>query len=470
MKINKLTRNKYFLPIITLVIGLILGAWIFSDSSNEKASPTANTQADTQKKQIWTCSMHPQIHQDGPGQCPICGMDLIPLKQDDHNNQPDPNAVTLSDDAIKLAQIQTYKVAEAIPGQSVSLSGTVEPDERRSEKLTARFSGRIEKLYINFTGQKVFKGQKIAEIYSPELITAQRELQDAAQYKDQQPALYQAARHKLELWDLTPAQIDNLEQMNGSASRFPILSPVSGFVQKRAVAEGNYVKQGQSLFDITPLNRVWIMLDAYESDLHSIRKGDRVSFTIDAISGKTFTAKVDYVDPFVNPNTRVAKVRVEFSNSNLQLKPGMFVNATIQTRSGDKARLLIPKTAVLWTGRRSVVYVKNGNDFAYREIILGPESGDYYVVVSGLQAGDEIVKNGIFKVDASAQLLGKTSMMNPEGGTVNTGHNHGGKPMTDEEMKKMNTEKSADKPIKKTEKKTEMKCGPGKCGADMKNM
>ena len=435
MSINKLTRNKYFLPAITLIAGLILGAWLFGGSSNKKAPATENTQADKPKKQIWTCSMHPQIRQDAPGQCPICGMDLIPLKQDHQSNQPDPNAINLSDEAIKLAQIQTYKVTEAVPGQSINLSGTVEPDERRSEKLTARFSGRIEKLYINFTGQKVFRGQKIAEIYSPELITAQRELQDAAQYKNDQPALYQAARHKLELWDLTPAQIDNLEQMSGTASHFPILSPVSGFVQKRAVAEGNYVKQGQSLFDITPLNRIWIMLDAYESDLHRIRKGDPVNFTVDAIPGKRFTAKVDYVDPFVDPKTRVAKVRVEFSNNNLQLKPGMFVNATVQTRTGDKASLLIPKTAVLWTGKRSVVYVKNGNDFAYREIVLGPEAGDYYVVVSGLKSGDEIVRNGVFKVDAAAQLLGKSSMMNPEGGQKTTGHNHGGKPMTDEEMK-----------------------------------
>ena len=377
----------------------------------------------------------PQIRQDAPGQCPICGMDLIPLKQDGQSSQSDANAINLSDEAIKLAQIQTFKVKEAVPGQSISLSGTVEPDERRSEKLTARFSGRIEKLYINFTGQKVFKRQKIAEIYSPELITAQRELQDAAQYKDSQPALYQAARHKLELWDLTLPQIDELETMTGTASRFPILSPVSGFVQKRSVAEGNYVKQGQSLFDITPLNRVWIMLDAYESDIHRIRKGDLVSFTVDAIPEKNFTAKVDYVDPFVDPKTRVAKVRVEFANRDLQLKPGMFVNATVKTQTSGKASLLIPKTAVLWTGKRSVVYVKNGNDFAYREIVLGIEAGDYYVVVSGLKSGDEIVRNGVFKVDAATQLLGKSSMMNPEGGQTNTGHHHGGKPMTDEEMK-----------------------------------
>ncbi len=417
MNSNKIIRNKYVLPAVTLLAGLILGALLFGGSDHKTKSTTGKTQADEHAQhQIWTCSMHPQIREDGPGECPICGMDLIPLEQNTSAGQPDPNAISLSDEAIKLAQIQTYKVKKALPLQSVNLSGTVEPDERRSEKLTARFSGRIEKLYINFTGQKVFRGQKIAEIYSPELITAQRELQDAAKYKDSQPALYQAARHKLKLWDLTPAQIDTLEKMSGVASRFPILSPVSGFVQKRSVAEGNYVKQGQALFDITPLNRVWVMLDVYESDLHRIRRGNRVDFTVDALPGKTFSGKVDYVDPFVNPQTRVAKVRVEFRNDNLQLKPGMFVNAVVKIHAGNKESLLIPKTAVLWTGRRSVVYVKNGNDFVYREIILGPEAGDYYVVISGLQEGEEIVRNGVFKVDASAQLLGKPSMMNQDGG------------------------------------------------------
>ncbi len=469
MNKHKLTFKKYFLPVITLITGLLLGAWIFGESSDKKTPATEKTQTDKLKKQTWTCSMHPQIRRDAPGQCPICGMDLIPLEQDNQNDQPEPNAITLSDEAIKLAQIQTYKVTEAVPSQNLNLSGTIEPDERRSEKLTARFSGRIEKLYLNFTGQKVFRGQKIAEIYSPELISAQRELQDAAQYKDSQPALYQAARHKLELWNLTPDQIDRLEKMSGTASRFPILSPVSGFVLKRNIAEGDYVKQGQNLFNITPLHRVWIMLDAYEKDLHHIRKGNPVIFTVDALPGKHFKGKVNFIDPFVNPDTRVAKVRVEFKNKNLQLKPGMFVNATVQAVTGNKPALLIPKTAVLWTGKRSVVYVKKGNNFAYREIILGPEAGDYYVVISGLKSGDEIVRNGVFKVDAAAQLLGKTSMMNPESSQTNTGYNHNVKPVTDENSKQIKTEKKMDKTDNKSEKMQDMKCGAGKCGADMKN-
>ncbi len=449
MNINKLVRNRYSIPVLALIIGLILGAWLVSGNTEKNTIPRQSTQKDEHEKhQIWTCSMHPQIRQDAPGQCPICGMDLIPLKQEKATGQPDPNAVALSDEAIKLAQIQTVIVRKAVPEQSVSLSGTINTDERRTEKLTARFSGRLEKLYINFAGQKVFRGQKIAEIYSPELITAQQELWDAAKYKINQAGLYQAARHKLKLWELTDVQIDQLENMKTVAVRFPILSPVSGFVQKQHVTEGNYVKEGQNMFDISPLNRLWIMLDAYESDLHRIRRGDRVNFSVEAVPGKEFSGAVDYVDPFVNPQTRVAKIRVEIVNKNLILKPGMFVNAWVHTKLNNKAALLIPKTAVLWTGKRSVVYVKHGNNFVYREIILGPEAGDYDVVISGLQEGEEIVRNGVFKVDASAQLLGKASMMNPEGGKISIGHHHGGKKMTDEEMKKMNINKPTAKPDK----------------------
>jgi len=421
MTINKLAQNRYFIPVLTLITGLMLGTWLFSENTTKNTVPHKSAQKDAlEKHQIWTCSMHPQIRQDAPGQCPICGMDLNPLKQEKTTGQPNPNAITLSDEAIKLAQIQTVLVQKTVPKQSIGLSGTINPDERRTEKLTARFSGRLEKLYINFTGQKVFRGQKIAEIYSPELITAQQELWDAAKYKTNQAGLYQAARHKLKLWGLNDAQIDKLERMKTEAVRFPILSPVSGFVQKRHIAEGNYVKEGQSMFDISSLNRLWIMLDAYENDLHRIRRGDRVNFSVAAIPGKEFSGTVNYVDPFVNPQTRVAKIRVEIVNKNLILKPGMFVNAWVQTRFNHQAALLIPKTAVLWTGKRSVVYVKQGNDFVYREIILGPEAGDYYIVSSGLQDGEEVVRNGVFKIDAAAQLSGKTSMMNPEGGKVNT--------------------------------------------------
>jgi len=447
--------KKITIIAITLLVGLLAGIWLGKSTTTNKAVSSISSEHDIhQEHRLWTCSMHPQIKQDKPGQCPICGMDLIPLQQETRT-AIDPDAVTLSEEAIALAQIKTVPVRKSVPRQSISLSGTIEPDERRIEKLTARFGGRIEKLYINFTGQKVYRGQKIAEIYAPELITAQQELWDAAQNKNEQPALYQAARNKLKFWQLTDHQIDRLENTQQPVIRFPILSPVSGYVQTRKVSEGDYIKEGQVLFEITPLNRVWVMLDTYEADLHRIKKDNKVLFKVDAIPDKIFAGKVQYIDPFVNPETRVAKLRVEAVNTGMQLKPGMFVNAEVITNLKAKESLLIPKTAVLWTGKRSVVFVKDGLNFTYREIILGPEAGDYYIVLSGLQEGEEVVSQAAFKIDAAAQLLGKPSMMNSTGGKTNTGHNHGDKPMNDEETKTK---------YEKKHTQTEMKCAPGKCG------
>jgi len=189
------------------------------------------------------------------------------------------------------------------------------------------------------------------------------------------------------------------------------------------------------------------MFDAYESDLPWIKMSDKVSFTLQSLPGKTYSAKVSYIDPFIDANTRVAQVRIEMQNSNLKFKPEMFVNGILQSKiASNSEQLLIPKTSILWTGKRAVVYVRVPNretpSFIYREITLGAESGSFYVVANGLEEGEEIASNGVFKIDASAQLLGKPSMMNPNGGKVSTGHNHGGTKMTDKEMEAMNDEKS----------------------------
>jgi Cu(I)/Ag(I) efflux system membrane fusion protein len=193
----------------------------------------------------------------------------------------------------------------------------------------------------------------------------------------------------------------------------------------RHVALGDYIKEGFALFRVVDLTRVWVLFDAYESDLPWIKKGDKAIFTIESLPGKTFTGKVAFIDPFINASTRVAKVRVELNNPRLEIKPEMFVDGTIQSKIAEGSHdLLIPKSSVLWTGKRSVVYVKVPNrenpTFLYRQITLGPEAGNFYVVVDGLTEGEQIATNGTFKIDAAAQLQGLPSMMNPEGGKTNT--------------------------------------------------
>jgi len=433
--INNIKEN-YKLVIAVLVIGILLGL-MFSGSSDKQVTSSHTTEGheghnhESEDPTTWTCSMHPQIKQDKPGKCPICAMDLIPLTtMQSGGDDVDPNEIVMTKSAAKLADIQTMMVQLGVPEKSVRLQGKIHADERNISELTARFGGRIEKLFINFTGQTVRKGEKLATIYSPNLVTAQRELLEAISFKSSRPSLYQASKGKLKLWDLTDEQIEEIEKKGEPMLYFDILSPISGTVTMRHVAIGDYVKEGTKLFKVVDLSKLWVMLDAYESDLPWIKMNDKVEFTVQAMPGKNYEAKVTYIDPFINGSTRVAKVRAEVSNKNQQLKPEMFVNGVVSSKTAETSnKILIPKSAILWTGKRAVVYVKVPNretpSFLYREVVLGPEAGSFFVVSEGLQEHEEIAINGVFKIDAAAQLIGLPSMMNPDGGKASTGHNHG---------------------------------------------
>ncbi len=429
-------KENYRLVLGVLVVGLFLGWLIFHPSKAERV-PEMKIEGheghdhSSEDPTTWTCSMHPQIKQDKPGQCPICAMDLIPVATAQSTGEFfDPNEIVLTESAAKLADIQTMIVSKGKPQKSLYLQGKVHPDERNIAELTARFGGRIEQLFVNFTGQNVQKGEKLATIYSPDLVTAQRELLEAIAYKESRPSFYTAARAKLKLWDLTEDQIIAIEEKGEPQLYFDILSPISGTVMMRHVALGDYVKEGTALFQVTDLSRVWVMFDAYESDLPWIKTGDRVELTIPSLPGNSYEGIVRHIDPFINPRTRVARVRIELPNKGLKLKPEMFAKGLLHSEiAASSNQLLIPKSSILWTGKRAVVYVslpeRGSPSFLYREIILGPEAGNFYVVSEGLMEGEEIAVNGVFKIDAAAQLEGKPSMMNPGGGKVSSGHDHG---------------------------------------------
>jgi len=435
-KIIKNIKENYRLALSVLVVGLFLGWLIFHPSKAERVSEVEiegheGHDHSSEDPTTWTCSMHPQIKQDKPGQCPICAMDLIPLTTAQSTGDDiDPNEIVLTESAAKLADVQTMVVTKGTPQKSVYLQGKVQADERNIAELTARFGGRIEKLFVNFTGQNVQKGEKLARLYSPDLVTAQRELLEAIAFKESRPSFYTSARAKLKLWDLTEDQINDIEEKGEPQIYFDILSPISGTVMMRHVALGDYVKEGSALFKVTDLSRVWVMFDAYESDLPWIKTGDHVELTIQSLPGKAYDGKVTYIDPFINSTTRVAKVRIELPNMELKLKPEMFAKGLLHSKIAESSdHLLIPKSSILWTGKRAVVYVslpeRDSPSFLYREIILGPEAGNFYVVSEGLMEGEVIAVNGVFKIDAAAQLEGKPSMMNPGGGKVSTGHDHG---------------------------------------------
>ena len=413
--------KKYLIAAGILILGIIIGNITSGDKNKATHKEGEHDYVQDPITKIWTCSMHPQIKMEKPGNCPICGMELIPL--DASSNSGDnisSDEIVLSEEAIQLANIQTSKVIRSSAKKEVRLLGTVKPDERRQYSQVSHIPGRIEKLYVNFTGEKVKKGQKIVRLYSPELISAQKELFEAIKSKDIYPQLFKASRNKLKLWKLSEGQIDAIIKSGKVQEQIDILSEYSGYVMERKIELGDHVMEGMKLFEIANIDAVWVMFEAYESDIPWIHKGDMVSFTIQAIPGKEFIGKVTYIDPFVSQNTRVAKVRVEVKNPSHKLLPEMYANGIIKANlAGSKDALAIPKSAVLWTGKRAVVYVKVPHEhaisFVYREVILGVDLGDFYIVEKGLEDGEEIATNGVFRIDASAQLMGQKSMMNPAG-------------------------------------------------------
>jgi len=422
--INETLNKSSLRYLLIFLVGLVLG-WLFFHSSDHKDKIIASTNKEVHahKHTIWTCSMHPQIRLDKPGKCPICGMELIPLKEsgssEDSSATIDPNAIQLSEEAIALANVQTSVVTNENPMKDLRLYGKIQPDERLMQSQTAHVSGRVERLWVNYTGESVRKGQTLASIYSPELYTAQQELLETVRMSNyqQKPYLVDAAREKLRLWNLTDKQITAVERSGKVSPIVEIKATTSGKVIAKQVNQGDYINQGAVLFQIADLSRVWAVFQAYEGDLPFLKQGSKIDFTLQAIPEKFFSGKISFIDPVINPATRTAGVRVELNNNDGKLKPEMFVTGNVKASLGQyKEQLVIPQSAVLWTGRRSVVYVKTPGmsvpTFIMREINLGPSLSGAYVVLGGLTSGEEIVTNGAFSIDASAQLEGKQSMMN----------------------------------------------------------
>ncbi|GHT29824.1 cation transporter [Bacteroidia bacterium] len=412
---QNIQKKPLLLGVAGLLLGLLIGWWAFGSSPSHSAHEHEDEES---KEEIWTCSMHPQIRQDHPGECPLCGMDLTPLSDmSEMDVEMDDDAIYMSKEAVALANIQTTTVSRENPVKEVHLYGTIQPDERQFRSQVSHVSGRIEKLMVNFVGETVREGQIIASIYSPDLLNAQQELLEVIKMQALQPNLLPAAREKLRLWKLTDKQIAEIEQSGQVSPFIDIVANTGGIVTSRKVSEGDYVNQGSVLFELTDLSKVWALFDVYEADLSYLKVGDVVNYTLQALPGKQFSGRIAFIDPTLDKTTRTVKIRVETSNPGLQLKPEMYAQAVIKASLKQYAEgIVIPSSAVLWTGKRSIVYVKDSEMdmpmFKLREIELGPSLGDSYVVLSGLSEDEEIVTSGAFSIDASAQLAGKPSMMN----------------------------------------------------------
>ena len=410
------------------ITGILIGALLFRGDSEPQTIDKHISEVHTNEdgEIIYTCSMHPQIRQNEPGNCPICGMELIPA--DNTSSEAGPNDLVMTQAAMKLAEIETSPVLRNRAISTIRLPGKVAVNQNKSSAITSHISGRIIELYIDFEGDFVEEGERVASIYSPELIAAQQELFETAKYKEQNPVLYQAARKKLELWELPLSTIDEIETGNKVMENVDIVSPVSGFVQKINVQCQQHIMAGSLMYRVADLSSVWVMFDAYESNVSVLETGQQIRFTTASYPGKAFTGIVEYIDPSLQNNSRTLKVRVEAENSQNQLKPNMLVEGVLNASVGEEHQLLIPRSAILWTGTRSVVFVKKNETFeptfTAREIVLGERVGDQYIVLEGLEEGEQVVTNGTFKLDSAAQLADKLSMMNrnPGSGANRTGH------------------------------------------------
>ena len=467
---------------LLVLTAAVIGAYLGSTYAAAPSAPVADGEAVT-----WTCSMHPQVDLPKPGKCPICFMDLIPLRKEKEDSHG-PRTLTMSPSAMALAEIETMPVERRFVANTVRMVGKVDYDEKRVSHITAWVPGRLDRLYVDFTGVSVREGDHMVYMYSPELVLAQRALLQAWQAYERAPPNartgfvadnLKSAEEKLRLWGLFDEQIEEIKQRGTPSDHMTINAPTGGVVVEKNANQGMYVETGSRIYTIADLSQVWIFLAAYESDHPWIRYGQEVEFTTEAFPGEIFRGRIAFIDRVLDETTRTFKVRVNVPNPGLRLKPGMFVRAEVTSRLVSEGQvvdaslagkwispmhpeiikdapgkcdicgmdlvsaeefgfitdaeeatppLVIPASAPLITGKRAVVYVRLPGEkeptFEGREVVLGERADDWYVVRHGLAEGEQVVVNGNFKIDADLQIGGQPSMMSPRGAAPPQ-HRHG---------------------------------------------
>ncbi len=427
-------KNKIktvLLIIITFVLGVAFSMKFISGSSAEDTA--VHSEREHKEETLWTCSMHPQIKLPEEGDCPICGMDLIPLETE--NNGEGEIDFSLSAYAEALAQVETTPVRFEKPELKHSFLGELSWDERTVKTQSAWFGGRIEKLHTAFIGQKVKRGKAIASLYSPELYSAAEEWRQAKAAGNER--MISSVRKKLELMGLNKNEIKRLNSVK--SARFVQRASVSGVVTKINASEGNYLKRGQPVITVAQTKTLWAQVEIYEKDIHQVSVGDSVLISLPN-SFKKFKGKIVFIDPVVDSKKRISRARIEIDNREGHLKPGMLIEAEIE-KTADKEMLLVPAASLLFTGERAVLYRKIGLSYELLEVDVGARFGDLYAVMGDLSAGDLVVSRGAFKIDAARQIMALPSMMYPDGDAPAdmAGHNHGGTHKKDHEMKDQDT-------------------------------
>ena len=401
--------------ILTFVLAIALVAVVARPAAPDVARP-----AKAERKILyWVDPMHPAYTSNKPGTAPDCGMDLVPVYEGNAPAGPSgvkgyaPVSVTAAQQ--QLIGVQTAIAERRAIGRSVRAVGRVAIDETRLHTISTKFEGYIEKLYVNFTGKPVRAGQPLFSIYSPDLLATQQEYLLALRAAQQSPQLLEASRARLKLWDISDAEIAVLQRRGVVRKSLTIDSPVSGYVVKKDAVEGVRAMPGMPMFEIANLDRVWILADVYESELPFVRVGTEAKVTLSYIPDRTFTGRVTFIDPAVDPMTRTIKVRIEVDNRDGALKPEMFADVVLQ--EPERETVTVPESAVLSTGERAIVFVvRPDGTFEPREVETGTKSAELIEIRSGVSAGEKVVTQANFLIDSESRLKSALAEMSEPAG------------------------------------------------------
>ncbi len=431
------------------LLGLGAGAglvWTLRPAPAAPGTPAASPgQAQAPAKAMFQCPMHPQIIQDHPGDCPICGMALVPMEggapagggMDSHAS------VVIDAERQQLIGLRTATVVEGPVGGELRTTGRVAVDETRVRKVNVKVDGYVERLLVDFVGKPVSKGQTLFTIYSPELLAAQQEyllalrtrksLEGSPELQRSGEELAASARRRLALWDIPASALEALERTGQPVKALAIPSPVSGVVTAKSVVEGSRITSADTPFEITDLSHVWVLVDVYEAELGRVRVGTPAELTVPAFPGRAFQGRVAFLDPVLDPKTRTAKARLEFPNPGGALKPEMF--GEVLLRSQARKGLVVPLDAVLDAGASKIVFVALGQGkFEPREVVTGEAAGDRIEIRSGLEPAEEVVVRAAFLVDSESRLKAAVAQLSQkhgakpapgaDPGAAPGGHNH----------------------------------------------
>lgn len=419
-------RSGVALVLVGLVLGALVGGGTVRLALHDHAhdTPAATVAAPTttvaQKKPLYQCPMHPSITSDHPGDCPICGMKLVEVDQKgDHPKHDGTPAVkgmaevTIDPTRQQLIGLRTAKVSKGSIGDAWRTVARIQVAPSRVRKTNVKVEGFVERMFVDFVGQSVRKGQPLFSIYSPSLLAAQSEyllalssrdaLVKAGALAENGDILVSAARRRLELWDVPAAEIERLTTSREPSKTLTLVSPIAGVVTAKNVVQGARVSPGEAPYEITDLGEVWAMADAYESDISRIHPRMKATLSLTAYPNRTFPGIVAFIDPLLDPKTRTAKVHLHFANPTRELKPEMFGEVTLQGVS--KEGLQVPADAVIRAGSQDVVFVALGNGrFEPRTVELGARSGELVEVRAGIEEGTDVVTRANFLVDSESQL------------------------------------------------------------------